>query len=325
MPGFIDIHSHGADGVDCCDESPDAISKIARTKLREGVTMWLPTTLTLPPERLLEVARNCADYMADPKFCRVPGLHLEGPFINRANAGAQNPQFIRPADIDEVKKLHEIARVMIVSLAPELPGALDFIKSAVAMGIVCSSAHSSAKSEEIEAAKLAGASHLTHFCNAMTPLHHRAIGAVGAGLLDDDLMLEIICDATHLVPDMLRLIFKIVPMDRLMLITDSTAASWIGEGDITLGGLPVEVKAGVARLRESGALAGSALRYNEGLMVAEGPKLPLRELVKATSWNQARSLGLEGFGKIEPGYHADLVLLDKDFAVRKTFVAGEER
>ena len=160
----------------------------------------------------------------------------------------------------------------------------------------------------------------------MTPLHHREIGAVGAGLLDDELMLELICDTIHLCPDMLRLVFKLVPVERLMLITDSMAASWIGNGETSLGGLAVVVNNGAARLKDGGALAGSALRFNEGVRnIASLIALPLHQLVKATSWNQARSLGLADLGKLEPGYLADIVMLNRDFSVWKTLVEGTER
>ena len=326
MPGFIDIHAHGADGHDVCDASLDAVRHIAWRKLQEGVTTWLPTTLTLPPARLEMIADVCARYMAAPDYCRVPGLHVEGPFINPKNAGAQNPEFVRPPDIGELKRIHEIARIVIGSLAPEMPGALDLIRSASEFGIVSSAAHTSATWREIAAAQDAGLTHLTHIGNAMTPLHHREIGVVGAGLLDDALMVELICDTIHLCPDMLKLVFKLVPIDRLMLITDSMAASWIGSGEVQLGGLVVTVRNGEARLKDGGTLAGSALRFNEGLgKVAAITSLPLHQLVKATSWNQARSLGLEEFGKLEPGYPADVVLLDADFSVWKTFVGGVER
>jgi N-acetylglucosamine-6-phosphate deacetylase len=160
----------------------------------------------------------------------------------------------------------------------------------------------------------------------MSPLHHRGIGAVGAGLLDDALMLEIICDGIHLCPDMLRLVFKLVPIGRLMMISDSMAASWMECGEVKLGGLDVVVENGRAVLKQGGALAGSALRFNEGLrVVAEATALPLHRIAAATSWNQARALGLAGFGKLEAGYHADLVVLDADFSVRKAMVGGELR
>lgn len=326
MPGFIDIHSHGADGRDVCDDHGDSIPHIARRKLQEGVTTWLPTTLTQPPEKLESIAARCAAYMADPVACRAPGMHVEGPFINRDKAGAQNPQYVRPPDAAEIERLHAIAPALILSIAPDVEDADVVIERATALGITCSAAHTSATAARIFDAKTAGLRHLTHFCNAMTPLHHREIGVVGAGLLDDELMIEVICDAIHLCPEMLKLVFKLVPADRLMLITDSTAASWIGSGEVELGGLACVVRDGRAVLKEGGALAGSALLYNEGLRnAARITGLPLDQLVKATSSNQARSLGLEGFGRLEPGFHADLVILDEDFHVLQTFVGGVMR
>jgi N-acetylglucosamine-6-phosphate deacetylase len=327
MPGFIDIHSHGADRHDVCDDNDEAIPRIARRKLEEGVTTWLPTTLTQPADKLQSIVAKAADYAADEKFTRCPGLHIEGPFINVKKAGAQNPQFVRPPDFEEMKALHDICPALVVSVAPDLPGAIEFIAQCTKHGIMCSAAHTASTCEQILAAKEVGLRHLTHFGNAMTPLHHREIGVVGTGLLDDDLMIELICDTIHLCPDMLKLVFKLVPAARLMMITDSMAASWIeGGGEVMLGGLEVVVKDGAARLKEGGALAGSALRYNHGVRnVAELTGMPLDQLVKTTSWNQARSLGLEGFGKLEAGFHADIVLLDSDFEVWKTFVGGEER
>jgi N-acetylglucosamine-6-phosphate deacetylase len=324
MPGFIDIHSHGADGRDVCDDHEASIPHIAMRKLQEGVTTWLPTTLTQPQEKLESIAARCAAYMAAPTHCRTPGMHVEGPFINRANAGAQNPQFVRPPNADELERIHAIAPARVLSIAPDIEGADLVIERATALGITCSAAHTSATAAQIFDAKIAGLRHLTHFCNAMTPLHHREIGVVGAGLLDDELMIEVICDTIHLCPDMLRLVFKLVPIERLMLITDSTAASWIGEGEVNLGGLACIVQNGRAILKDGGALAGSALLYNEGLRnVARLTGMPLDQLVKATSWNQARSLGLHDFGKLAPGYHADLVILDEDFNVLQAFVGGE--
>lgn len=326
MPGFFDIHCHGADRNDVCDNSLEAIRHIAKRKLQEGVTTWLPTTLTQPQDKLEEIAAKVALYMANPEFCRTPGLHIEGPFINRKNAGAQNPEFVRPPNFDELKRLHDIAPALIVSIAPDVEGAIEVIRKAAEIGITSSAAHTSATAAQIFEAKKAGLKHLTHFCNAMTPVHHREIGVVGAGLLDDFLKIEVICDTIHLCPDMLKLIFKLVPIERLMMITDSMAASWIGQGEVKLGGLDVLVKDGKAVLKEGGALAGSALLYNEGLRnIVEITGLPLHQIVKATSWNQARSLDLQGFGKLEPGFFADIVILNPDFSVWKTLVGGEER
>lgn len=326
LPGFIDIHSHGADHHDVCDASLESIRHIAMRKLQEGVTSWLPTTLTQARATLERVAAECARYFANPEYCKTPGLHIEGPFINPKNAGAQNPQFVRPPDLGELQAIHHMAKVRIVSLAPDIEGALDVIRGAKQLGITSSAAHTSATAAQIQAAIDAGLTHLTHFGNAMTPLHHREIGVVGKGLLDDGLMLELICDTIHLCPDMLKLIFKVVPIERLMLITDSMAASWIGrEGETLLGGLEVVVKDGAARLKEGGALAGSALRFNEGFRnIAQLIPMPLHQLVKATSWNQACSLGLADVGKIQAGFFADLVILNPDFSVWKTLVNGAD-
>ncbi len=326
LPGFFDIHCHGADRNDVCDNSVEAIRHIAKRKLQEGVTTWLPTTLTQPQDKLEEIAAKCAEYMANPEFCRTPGLHVEGPFINKRNAGAQNPEFVRPPNFDELKRIHDIAPALIVSLAPDIDGANEVIAKGAAIGITSSAAHTSSTAAQILEAKKAGLKHLTHFCNAMTPVHHREIGVVGAGLIDDSLKLELICDGIHLCPDMLRLVFKLVPIERLMMITDSMAASWIGEGEVNLGGLAVLVKDGKAVLKEGGALAGSALLYNEGVRnTVEITGLPLHQIVKATSWNQAQSLGLQGFGKLEAGFFADIAILNDDFSVWKTLVGGEVR
>lgn len=326
MPGFIDIHAHGADGKDVCDNDVESVRHIAMRKLGEGVTTWLPTTLTQPQELLEEIAGKCAEYMETQEYAKTPGLHVEGPFINRKNAGAQNPQFVREPNWEELRRIHEIAPAKVVSIAPDMPGACDCIRSAKAEGISSSAAHSSATYEQMMAAKDAGLTHLTHFGNAMTGLHHREIGMVGAGLLDPDLKIELICDTIHLCPDFLKLVFSLKPIEQLIMITDSMCGSWIGEGEVQLGGLPVTVKDGQARLKEGGALAGSILLYNEGVAnVAELSGLPLHQIVKATSWNQAQSLGLGGVGKIEPGFCADIAILDKDFSVWKTLVDGEVR
>ena len=326
MPGFIDIHAHGADGKDVCDNDVESIRHIAKVKLKEGVTTWLPTTLTQPQDLLEEIAGKCAEYMQNQEFAKTPGLHIEGPFINKANAGAQNPQFVREPNFPELKRIHDIARAMIVSIAPDVSGACECIKEAKAIGINSSAAHTSSSYAEIMAAKEAGLTHLTHYGNAMTGLHHREIGVVGAGLIDPDLKIELICDGIHLCPDMLKLIFTVKPIEQLVMITDSMCGSWIGEGEVQLGGLDVIVKNNEARLKDGGALAGSILVYNEGVAnIAKFTSLPLHQIVKATSWNQAQSLGLAGVGKLEPGFCADIAILDKDFSVWKTLVDGEER
>jgi N-acetylglucosamine-6-phosphate deacetylase len=289
------------------------------------VTTFFPTTLTLPHEPLAAAARAVAEYRETMEFARTPAMHIEGPFLNPRFIGAQNPAHVRPPDAAEIFALRELAPVGIVSVATEMPGGVDFVHAMTRAGITTSLAHTAATRDDFLAAKAAGLTHLTHYCCQQSPLHHRALGVVGSGLLDDDVRLELICDTVHLNPDMIRLIFKLKPLRQLMLITDSMAASGLGDGVFDLGGLQVTVSGGVARLTPE-TLAGSTLKFSDGLKnVARLTGLPLSELVATTSWNQAQSLGLEGFGKIEPGFHADLVLLDPDFTVRAVWVGGDRR
>ena len=325
MPGFIDIHSHGAGGCDTCDCKVESIRTIADCKMKEGVTTWLPTTLTLGTKTLADVCTVVKEYAAAPNGSKTPGVHLEGPYINPKQCGAQNPAFVRPADFEEVAMLNDIYPVLLISMAPEMPGSIDFINKATAAGITCSAGHSAASYADFKKAKAAGLKHLTHFCNQMSPQHHREIGLVGSGMLDKDIKIEIICDKIHLCEDMLKLTFSNKDIDQMIMITDSLACSWMPDGPGQLGGLPIIVKGGVARL-ESGNLAGSTLRYAKGLKnVQELTGAPLSELVKATSWNQAQSLGLFDLGKIAPGYTADRVVLDAEYETVMTIIDGELR
>ena len=326
LPGFIDIHTHGASGFDFSHGTLEAVEAITETKLREGITTLLPTTLTLPPGPLMKAVQSVAEYARNPRFTKTPGMHLEGPYISKKLLGAQNPNGVRLPDIEEVRALHAIMPIAIVSLALEVDGALEMIRELNKMGIIPSAAHSDATHEQFKAAKAAGLRHLTHFCNQMSPLHHREIGLVGSGLMDDDVLLELICDKIHLCPAMMQLIFKIKQTEQLALVTDSVLASWMGDGSYKLDTLDIQVKNGQARLVSNGALAGSTLRLNQALKnVHEVTGLPLSTLVKTTSWNQARSLGLKGLGKIEPGYAADLVVLNSEFVPVEVFVDGTPR
>ncbi len=322
LPGFIDIHSHGAGGCDTCDCSVESLRTIAECKMKEGVTSWLPTTLTLGFDTLVDVAKCVKQYAASPNGAKTPSIHLEGPFINPKQCGAQNPAFVRRADIAELKAVNDIYPVSLITLAPEMPGALEFISEASAMGVTCSAGHSAATHEEFNKAKVAGLKHLTHYCNQMSPVHHREIGLVGSGLVDSEIRIELICDKIHLCSDMVKLTFANKSIEQLIMVTDSLACSWMPDGPGSLGGVPIVVKDGVARL-ESGNLAGSTLLFGHGLRnVLEITGQPLSELVYATAYNQAQSLGMYDLGKIAPGFIADLVLLDEKFDVVQTYIDG---
>lgn len=327
VPGFIDVHCHGKSGFDFCDATDEAMETIGKDKLKEGVTSFLPTTLTLPEEQLKAALQTAADYVKKGvKGVKVPGVHLEGPFINPKCLGAQNPDFVREPDIEMVRRLASVFPVRKVSYAVEMPRGAEFAAELLSEGIVPSCVHSAAKFEEFEAAHKHGLQNLTHFCNQMTPLHHRDIGLVGAGLLCKDVFIEMICDKLHLCPDMIQLVFGLKDVEKIQLITDAMRAAGMPDGESSLGGLPVIVKDGAARLASNGALAGSTLQICDALRnVHEITGLPLKELIKTTSWNQAQALGLPNLGKIAPGYAADIVILDDRFKVRTTLVDGEVR
>ncbi|MBO5775196.1 MAG: N-acetylglucosamine-6-phosphate deacetylase [Kiritimatiellae bacterium] len=315
MPGFIDVHTHGALGCDFCDEDKNAIFEISKAKLQEGVTTYFPTTLTVSRGQLIKAARNAKKYAdAGMPYAKVPGIHLEGPYINVKCCGAQNPRFVRNPSLKELDAIAKVYPVVQISYAPETKGGAAFAKSCIERGIVPSCGHTGARLADLMPAYREGLRHMTHFCNQMTPLHHREIGMVGAGFLIDDLDIEVICDRIHLCDDMLRLVFLKRKLEHVQIITDSLRCSHCDDGyAFEMGGLKVLLKNGEARLVEGGNLAGSTLWMGDGLRnVHEVTGLPLKDLVRCTSWNQAIEHGWgKKLGKIEKGFIADLVIIDK--------------
>ena len=330
MPGFIDVHTHGALTYDFCDPDPQAVFKLAEAKLAEGVTTVLPTTLTVSHDELLVAAKNAKAYVeAGSPFAKVPGIHLEGPFINVKCCGAQNPKFVRKPSIKEVKEINKVFPVKQISYAVETEGGAKFAKDCIKMGVVPSCGHTGAKLADLMPAYKNGLRHMTHFCNQMTPLHHREIGMVGAGFLIEDLNTEVICDKIHLCPDMLRLIFTRRNLAHVQMITDSLRCSHCKDGyAFQMGGLDVLLKNGEARLVNGGNLAGSTLWMGMGLKnVHDVTGIPLKDLVRTTSWNQAIEFGWgRELGKVEKGFTADLVVINpRSWKPSAVFVDGEQR
>lgn len=325
-PGFIDIHSHGRSNHDFCDGTAEAFAAIGRDKLQDGVTGFLATSLSVSEDDLRNLCRQAESYKKNvTDGASLLGVHLEGPFFTPACAGAQNPAFLQHPRIGLVDELNAISPVKKVSFSPELPGGIEFTRQLCERGIMPSGGHSEADYDCFEAARQAGMKHLTHFCNVMTPVHHLRFGMVGGGLMDDDVYVEMICDGVHLCDQMIRMIARMKGPNRMMLITDAMRASAMPDGDYSLGGLPVVVKDGCARLT-TGQVAGSTLRYFNGLKrLVRLTGLPLSEAVRATSLNQAESLKLGKRGKLEPDYIADIVLLDENLDVRMTIVNGTVR
>ena len=329
VPGFIDVHLHGACGFDVCDEDrPEAIEAIAKAKLEEGCTTFLPTTLTVSHETLVKAAKNVARYRKTQKYAKAAGIHLEGPFINPSCCGAQNPAYVRKPDIKEVLSIDRISPVKMVSFAPEQEGGAKVAAECLKRGIVPSCGHTGATLAQFSPAYEAGLRHMTHFCNQMTPLHHREIGMVGAGFLVEDLDTEVICDKIHLCPDMLNLIFTRRSLAHIQMITDSLRCSHCKDGyEFLMGGIKVKLQNGEARL-EAGNLAGSTLWMGNGLKnVHDVTGIPLKDLVRTTSWNQAIELGWgKDLGKVEKGYVADLVVINpRSWKPSAVFVDGQQR
>ena len=356
LPGFIDIHSHGRSGADFCDLTDEAFDKIGRGKLADGVTGFLATGLTRPEEELAELCRcveryktrsafhgnastsgcssaNCTGATGGAFFgATCLGVHLEGPFFNPAMAGAQNPAYLRKPDAAMVKRLHAISPIVKVSLAPELDGAEDCIRELVAADIVVSGGHSAADYATFERARAAGMTHLTHFCNAMMPIHHLRPTMVTGGMLADDVYAEIIIDGVHLSDPMIRLIAKCKGPDRVMVITDAMCAAGEPDGIYSLGGLRVKVENGKATLADVpydpkavvSNVAGSVALYPQCFKrYVQATGLPLEEAVKATSYNQCVSLGIPDRGEIAEGKVADIVLVDEKLDPQVTIVGGE--
>lgn len=334
VPGFVDIHSHGRGGFDFCDATDEAFAAIGHGKLSDGVTGFLATGLTLPEENLAEMCRCAARYIARGEGATCLGVHLEGPFFNGEMAGAQNRAFLRQPDAAMVMRLDALCRVRKVSLAPELDGAIECIRELRAAGIVSSGGHSSADYDTFERARAAGMTHLTHFCNAMVPIHHLRPSMVTGGMLADDVFAEIITDGVHLSDPMIRLVARAKGPDRVMVITDAIAAAGCPDGLYALGGLRVRVADGCARLADVpydpnavvSNVAGSVALYDACFRrFVRVTGWPLEEAVKAAGYNQLRSLGIADRGEIAPGQVADIALLDGDLVPRAAIVGGEVR
>lgn len=326
VPGFIDTHIHGAAGADVMDATPEALSTIGRFLPSEGTTAFLATTMSAGGEQLAAVTANVGRYMPGLGEAEILGIHLEGPFIAAAKAGAQGMQWIREPDVlafDEWQR-RASGGIRVVTMAPEMPGALEFARRLTAQGVVASIGHTNCTAAQAQDAIEAGCQRFTHLYNAMSGLHHREPGAACAALLSTGTVTEIIADGVHVAPSMLRLAYQVKSRDGLILVTDAIRGKGCGDGEFDLGGEPVYVRQGAAR-RANGVLAGSVLRMDQGLRnVLEFIGCDLSEAVRMASVNPATNIGVQDRkGTLEPGRDADLVVLDEQLRVRMTFCRGE--
>lgn len=326
-PGFIDIHIHGAYGTDFCDSTREAHANISRFLASVGVTSYLGTTMAMKKPELLNMVREAGDFMDHPidDGATMRGINLEGLFAAVEKKGAMDPNNLIDPDYAFFLELNEACggRIRINDVAPEKPGALDFIKRTSEVCVV-SLHHTSADYELAKEAFLLGASHVTHLFNAMNGFSHRAPGLIGAAA-DYASSVELICDGHHVHPAAIRVAFSIFGEDRICLISDAMMACGMPNGEYELGGQKVTVKDGLATLA-SGTIAGSATPLTESFrraVVEYG--IPLESALRAATANPARVLGLEDeIGSITIGKRADLTFLDADtLEVRHCMVGGK--
>lgn len=328
VPGFIDIHVHGGVGLYLMDGTTETLQTVAAHLARHGVTGFLSTTITGPWEQQAATLHTAAEAMLSPDNGRegaaVLGCHLEGPYINPAKKGAQPEQFIRTPDVNDLV-VHcgdDLSAVKLITLAPEIDGALDMIRFLHANRIIASIGHTNATYAEVLAAIEAGARHVTHCYNAMSALTSREPGVVGAAFACPELKAELIWDNHHVHPASCEALIRAKGAEGVILISDGIPGTGMEEGyRFSLGDLPVTVQDGTARLPD-GTLAGSLLTLDRAFAHASAWSLPQRTLM--ASRNAAVALGLEERkGLLRPGYDADFVLLTPEGAVERTFVAGQ--
>lgn len=324
VPGFIDMHVHGGGGASYTD--PDGVDTSAEFHLRHGTTTTLASLVTASPAELIAGVRALA---AATGRGAVAGIHLEGPWLSRSRCGAHDPALMRdpdPAEIDAVLTAGGGA-IRMVTLAPELPGALDAIRRIVDAGVVVAVGHSDATYEQTQRAIAAGATVGTHLFNAMPPLHHREPGPALALLQDAGVTVELIADGVHVHPEVVRAVIRAAGPDRVALVTDAIAAAGCGDGEFRLGAVPVDVASGVARVRGTSTIAGSTATMDAIFrgVASNAGDAGLAAAARMTAATPARALGLQRVGALRAGFAANLVVLDDALAVRAVMAGGDWR
>lgn len=323
LPGLIDVHVHGCGGAQLSDAAPAAIAKMARFLAKEGVTSFVPTTISQPREALLAQAAAVGE-TERTGGAHILGIHLEGPFFSPEKAGIQPRENLLSPDFELVEELDHISGglVRMVDVAPELPGAMEFVARAKDRFIV-GLAHSNANYDTAVRAMEMGAHHVVHLFNAMSGLGHREPGLAGAAF-DAKIAptVELIADGNHLHPAVIRTAFRLLGSERAILISDGLAPAGLPNGDYTLGDIPIRVENGLCH-GQDGTIAGSAVTLMEVLRRAVRFGVPFDIVLRAATINPARLLGEDKrIGSIEIGKQADLVVVDPAMQVRRVFLCG---
>lgn len=327
-PGFIDVHTHGGYSYDAMDATFEVIKQLSLNLVKEGTTSYLPTTMTQSNENITKSVKAIGDYYKnqEPNAAKVLGIHLEGPYVNIKAAGAQPIEHIRKPNVNEFKAWNKASGNIIkkVSLAPENDENFEMIKYLANNNIIASIAHTTANYQTVLKAIAAGATSLTHTYNAMTPLHHRDVGVVGAALLHNELTAEIIFDNIHVNTEAAKILLNNKTYKNIILITDSMRSKGLGDGISELGGQTVYVKNNIARLAD-GTLAGSILTMINGYKnLVNDLKLSLYEASYIASLNPAKELKVDNLlGSIEIGKVADLIILNSKLDLQETIINGK--
>ncbi|MGC2237719.1 MAG: N-acetylglucosamine-6-phosphate deacetylase [Pyrinomonadaceae bacterium] len=326
--GFIDIHIHGAVGVDVNNASADGLEKAAKFLAKNGVTAWLPTFVPDSDENYrkgVAAIENLVKIQSAEPIAQVLGIHYEGVFANEKMCGALRPEFFktftRSDEIDSLPKLAE--GIHFTTLAPEIENGIELIRELTRQNWIVSIGHTKADTETLDKAKRAGAKHLTHFFNAMTGIHHREIGVVGWALTNEDVTFDIIADAVHVAPQMLKFAARIKSTDKVSLISDAVSPAGLGDGDYEIWGEKISVIKGKTQ-NERGSIAGSVITMLDAVKLMLSLGFSDSEVSKMASANPAKLLGIENtHGTIEAGKRADLVALDEKGNVKLVLVGGK--
>jgi N-acetylglucosamine-6-phosphate deacetylase len=325
LPGFIDVHIHGAVGVDVMEATSAGLREVSSYLASEGVTSWLPTLVPGSDANYASVAAVVSECLYDREGARVLGLHYEGPFVNTAQCGALHTEYFKtysaPSDLDALPVPQNA--VHMITMAPEVDGGVELVRELKRRGWVISIGHTRAGLDVLDQACEAGAHHMTHFMNAMAPLHHRHPGPIAWGLSRDDVTVDLIADGIHLDPFMLRVLLKIKGVGGISLISDAIAAAGKGDGDYEIWGETISVKNG-RTANAKGSIAGSVISMLDAVRLLRSLGVSYVDLARMASLSPARLLGVDHeCGSIEVGKRADLVALDADANVKSTLISGK--